>query len=596
MTATVLEGDCRDVLRTLPERSVQCVVTSPPFFGLRDYGTGAWEGGDPACDHLPDRPPREARPRAGLTGGLAHVSAQDNGSGAFRDVCGKCGAQRVDRQIGLEPTPDEFVAALVEVFREVRRVLRDDGVVWCNLGDSYGPGKQLLGVPWRFAFAMQADGWVLRQDVLWAKLNAMPESVTDRCTRSHEYIFMFAKGRERAGRFAHISDEDARWLALFVDTEGNICVKRGKDVCGGVQVVLAGCHRPLLERVQAIVGAGNILQREGRNAPVYYWQTSNKIARDLLLRLYPHLIVKQRQARIGIYLESLLGRDGQAPSSKREALIDRLWETNKACNSFGDPDLSWVPEPSLFLLTKSPRYFYDADAIREEHSENTHSGNVNGRENPRQTAVQQGGVASKLAAKVLNPVGRNKRSVWTVATQPFSSERLGLGETDHFAVFPPKLIEPCVLAGSSPRACGECGAPWRRVVEREPSPDANGRDRWQEASLYRGSGAWDDALDNAHVGHRGNWATRTVGWESSCEHDDDSGLCVVLDPFNGAGTVGVVCGWHGRDYIGIELNPAYAQMSRERIALEGRPGGRPNGHEPRKALEGQSSFFDILGS
>lgn len=172
MTIHILTGDCRDVLRTLADGSVQCCVTSPPYYGLRDYG--------------------------------------------------------VDGQIGLEQTPDAFVAELVAVFREVRRVLRDDGTLWLNLGDSYAsdtkgsggtgkstlvgtpndgngqlfgarrvacdvPAKNLLGIPWRVAFALQADGWYLRQDIIWSKPNPMPESVRDRCTKAHEYMFLLSK-------------------------------------------------------------------------------------------------------------------------------------------------------------------------------------------------------------------------------------------------------------------------------------------------------------------------------------------------------------------------------------------------------------------
>ena len=170
MSVRILTGDCRDMLKTLPEQSVHCCVTSPPYFGLRDYG--------------------------------------------------------VDGQIGLEQTPAEFVAELVAVFREVRRVLRDDGTLWLNLGDSYASSpasggaqssamtggehkrtpvarayrrpeglkpKDLIGIPWRVAFALQADGWWLRQDIIWHKPNPMPESVTDRCTKAHEYVFLLSK-------------------------------------------------------------------------------------------------------------------------------------------------------------------------------------------------------------------------------------------------------------------------------------------------------------------------------------------------------------------------------------------------------------------
>lgn len=159
----IIQGDALTVLKTLPSESVNCAITSPPYFGLRDYG--------------------------------------------------------VKGQIGLEQTPEAYVARLVEVFREVRRVLRDDGTLWLNLGDSYVatiglgggrrtqaegnkrpnktgfglPAKNLIGIPWRVAFALQADGWYLRQDIIWAKPNVMPESVKDRCTKSHEYIFLLAK-------------------------------------------------------------------------------------------------------------------------------------------------------------------------------------------------------------------------------------------------------------------------------------------------------------------------------------------------------------------------------------------------------------------
>ena len=183
MTISILIGDCRDVLKTLPDASVQCCVTSPPYYGLRDYG--------------------------------------------------------VSGQIGLERSMHDFIGELVAVFREVRRVLRDDGTLWLNLGDSYAGSwgnqgrkeergtqrpinggmltpvhdgrypttgsntgkirtegvkpKDLYGIPWMVAFALRADGWYLRQDIIWHKPNPMPESVTDRCTKAHEYVFLLSK-------------------------------------------------------------------------------------------------------------------------------------------------------------------------------------------------------------------------------------------------------------------------------------------------------------------------------------------------------------------------------------------------------------------
>jgi DNA modification methylase len=128
--ARILEGDCLNVLSTLPERSVQTCITSPPYFGLRDYGTGTWAGGDDGCDH---------KRRVIKQDGLANVPCARGAGGAMVPAggCGKCGATRTDSQIGLEETPEQYVANLVAVFREVRRVLRDDGTLWLNLGDSY---------------------------------------------------------------------------------------------------------------------------------------------------------------------------------------------------------------------------------------------------------------------------------------------------------------------------------------------------------------------------------------------------------------------------------------------------------------------------
>jgi DNA modification methylase len=216
-------GDALSVLQTLPDESVHCVVTSPPYFGLRDYGTGRWEGGSDECDHAPEQ--RGGRFATAVSG----KQASNAGSGTISARDCSCGAVRIDSQIGLESSPQAYVSALVEIFREARRVLRDDGVCWCNLGDSYaGWGrnagrpddyfskqntnrgnadsmqerglvpdglkpKDLMGIPWRVALALQADGWWLRSDVIWHKKSCMPESVTDRPTRSHEYVFLLTK-------------------------------------------------------------------------------------------------------------------------------------------------------------------------------------------------------------------------------------------------------------------------------------------------------------------------------------------------------------------------------------------------------------------
>jgi site-specific DNA-methyltransferase (adenine-specific) len=186
VTCKILQGDSREIIKGLADRGVNCIVTSPPYFGLRDYGHEA--------------------------------------------------------QIGIEQSPDEYVGQMVEVFRECRRVLRDDGTLWLNLGDSYatqgGSGRQgqtgqratrrftaeiasskgvpdglkskdLIGIPWRVALALQTDGWYLRQDIIWHKPNPMPESVTDRCTKAHEYIFLLSKSERYYFDYAAIKERTA---------------------------------------------------------------------------------------------------------------------------------------------------------------------------------------------------------------------------------------------------------------------------------------------------------------------------------------------------------------------------------------------------
>ena len=202
MNYEIKQGNCLDVLKTLPSESVNCCITSPPYWGLRDYGTGKL-------------------------------------------------------QIGLELTPKEYIEKIVLVFREVKRVLRNDGTLWLNLGDTYSaqrwtkkgetttpaqpmngmsdtwraiaptkesglPDKNLVGIPWRVALALQADGWYLRQDIIWHKPNPMPESVTDRCTKAHEYIFLMSKNPNY-----YFDNESIKERSVW-DVDGNGTIKRAE--------------------------------------------------------------------------------------------------------------------------------------------------------------------------------------------------------------------------------------------------------------------------------------------------------------------------------------------------------------------------------
>lgn len=226
------QGNSRDTLKLIADKSVRCCVTSPPHFALRDYGTGKWEGGYEMCKH--EGPPQRTKANVNKNCGTGNDIKNGEAKEFYKSVCKICGAVRIDEQIGLEETPEQYVAALVEVFEEVKRILADDGTLWLNLGDSYAATsknrteeqvsrkstlagsketqlscsrqqnkivgdlkpKDLIGIPWMVAFALRAAGWYLRQDIIWHKPNPMPESVMDRCTKAHEYIFLLSKSRQ----------------------------------------------------------------------------------------------------------------------------------------------------------------------------------------------------------------------------------------------------------------------------------------------------------------------------------------------------------------------------------------------------------------
>jgi len=507
----VIQGDCREALAGMPAKSVQCVATSPPYYNLRDYGTGEWEGGNADCDHKPGSEKRVGK--TGLQGGKGTAGRQKEG---YRDVCGKCGARRVDRQIGLEGTPEEYIANLVAVGREIWRVLRDDGVWWLNLGDSYwGSGKwnssggesmfgesvhgkwldtlksnntpnhtlkkhevlkpkDLVGIPWRAAFALQAAGWWLRSDII--------EEVELYCP--------------------------------------------------------CGCGHVLEERI---------------------WRWSQD--RDVIW---------------------------EKPNPMPESVTDRPTRAHEY----------------VFLLTKSERYFYDAEAIKEPVATATvaraRASNNGAARKDRGEAQWQGGLTPGQQDRWYEGVDgeskRNMRSVWEIATESFPGA--------HFATFPTELARRCILAGSSERgACPDCGAPWERVVdiksnyrqiEKAHAPnncptrvDSTGWEfptvkhwGWRPSCGCYGLPIIEDPPSQGSKEPQANFEMRLGEWRKRWEllkPQYDAGQtrpCVVLDPFGGAGTVGVVCKELKRDYVLIELNGEYCEMTRERIANTVKVNGR----------------------
>lgn len=255
-------GDALSQLKKIDSESVDCVVTSPPYFNLRDYDTGSWVGGDPNCDH---KPGKILKTHTKIS--HSHIKPQE----FYKDICEKCGAKRIDNQIGLEQTPEDYINNLCEIFLECKRVLKKDGTIWVNIGDTYASkvdglkNKDLIGIPWMLAFALRDKvGLYLRQDIIWAKPNPMPESVKDRCTKSHEYIFLLSKSRK-----------------YYFDTESiqEDCVTKG--VADSPQSIKA---------VDGVFGSrNNISKFKGRDKRTKrdVWYVSSKIYSEAHFAVYP---------------------------------------------------------------------------------------------------------------------------------------------------------------------------------------------------------------------------------------------------------------------------------------------------------------------
>jgi DNA modification methylase len=222
----VIQGDCLSVLKTFEDESIDMVMTSPPYWALRDYGTATWEGGDENCNHKKNPEPLSKKALSKSTIGAA--SSTGHALEGYKNICGKCGAKRIDKQIGLEPTFQEYINKLCDIFDEIKRVLKKEGSCWVNLGDTYAsapvsgkqggfqgevtrdnpvisnvkkpktnlPEKSLLQIPSRFAIEMTNRGWILRNEIIWHKPNCMPSSVEDRFTVDFEKLFFFVKNKK----------------------------------------------------------------------------------------------------------------------------------------------------------------------------------------------------------------------------------------------------------------------------------------------------------------------------------------------------------------------------------------------------------------
>lgn len=502
MSVRILVGDVREKLKDLDDESVQCVVTSPPYWGLRDYGVAG--------------------------------------------------------QLGLEKTPEEHVDAMVEVFREVRRVLRADGVCFINYGDSYFSADAIR----RDARDNDTDGKESRgsQGRDSACLDLCDECsavLSNRIARTSPSDSGSSQLAENGDRHKDVSG--SRLEATDVSPHGvPVSTKPGSSRqspalcshcpnCGACLSVLRSSSRDARLCVRNVLYKRDIFQRgsasrnQDKDASGSAWGYSAMAdlkSKDLVGM--PWKIAFALQAD-GWYLRSdiIWAKNNPMP----ESVTDRPTKSHE----------------HIFLMTKSSRYYYDADAVREKFDGPLHTpGNLNKVPGRKRNDL---GFPERMDAVWGNPKGRNLRDVWTIPTHAYSAA--------HFATFPPKLVDPCIKAGSSEEGCcSVCLSPRERVVEKgDLIPTGKKHDKRAYGVVVDRPDKSDQGRNRARDGHRANMAfeNKTTGWKPTCDHDAAAIPCTILDPFGGAGTVGLVADRLGRDAVLIELNPEYAAMAKRRI-------------------------------
>jgi len=516
----VINADCIEGMRSLPAESVHLIVTSPPYWGLRDYGI----------------PPS---------------TWPDGWVGVF----------------GLEPTPELYVEHTLMIFREARRVLRKDGTLWVNLGDSYatGAGKacspgggaqgerwegpkgyrgnhdlspkharpqvpdgknphamvptfqpnrmpqvglkpgDLVGIPWRVALAMQGDGWFLRRDNIWFKPNPMPESVNgwrwERCR-----IKVGKSDRVPAHHKSAATSEIPHSVGLTrAGREGRANIEAPAIDC-------PGCDK--------CAPNGGLVLRKGN------WRCTTS-----------HEYVFQFSKSDSYFCDAEAGRE-------------RTTGNAHARGSGVNPKAKSNGPNSRMVKSRVPR--------EGDDKPNASVGNVRPRQN-----------ASFSSAVNLIVSNRNRRSVWTIATAPYREA--------HFATFPPNLVRPIIQAASPVKCCGKCGAPWAPVVQRgEPNieqqracgGDANGAYNGTATKDFLANGAEDASAVKARI-LAGMVRKTVIDHRPTCRCGAVGVPARVLDMFGGSGTTAQVAGELGRDAILIELNPNYIPLIHKRTAAPG---------------------------
>ena len=504
----VYVGNCLEVLKTFPDESLDMCITSPPYWGLRDYGTeGQIWGGDNKCKHDFDKSKRKLH--SGSWGKddnvLPHYKNATELNWEVEDsTCNKCGAW--NGQLGLEPTPDMFVDHLCDIFDEIKRCLRPHGTCWVNLGDTYAnsgygkgtgsfknknnpgtmtpkvscelPQKCLVQIPSRFAIEMTNRGWILRNEIIWHKPSCLPSPATDRFTVDFEKMFFFTKNKKYyfKQQFEHLTDGSVKQSKV-----------PSKDVPYAVQ-----------PRKKEFI--------EYRHTPELHTDGHEEIRQYLQdWRNKAGFTVKQVEEHFG-------NRKGH-----------HWFEAAKSETSSYPSAHDWKELKKLFRFDDK----YD-EVMTTVHTKSSEKSN--------------------------DPRGRNKRAVWSINTASFKGA--------HFAVYPPALIDSPIDAGCPEYIDKKTGKPRERTVtkrslERYELPTDN--------PMYRP--AKYDGKHKELLGYSPGQKYAVYEDEGYTDGRDDDEFTpgVVLDPFFGSGTTAEVAMKQGKDWVGIELNEDYEKISQKRL-------------------------------
>jgi len=664
----------------LRDKSIHCCVTSPPYYGLRSYvgeQVAEWEpvtytpmsgvqsitvpGCDPDCNHeWQDSQPIHVSPKRDHDGSNGfsdtrgeephrHATSQDLNTGQW---CSLCGGWR--GALGLEPTVEMFVAHIVAVFREVWRVLRDDGTLWLNFGDSFAgsgkgtgrkkqPGeasakqltnagswldqrtdvgnlkpKDLIGIPWRIAFALQADGWYLRSAITWCKGSPMPESVTDRPAKATEQVFLLAKspryffdnealrGVAKSLNQLNRSDEVPLELIANRSTSARLAAQRGKISLMDqwtpylILAALLSSERVLVEErrddFRKILDAFKSPADRGTSIAILASLLWVQSPTELITNVLKHLLVILSEGDLDGEAELWIRLRSFSCAMEGHNAAFTVEEANKVMTKV-ITDAQAIR--NAFPLDAVSECFVDVDVVYEAipllqaaYSCSSHVGNGlitktlleqfdlalrSIRLQQRRSVVRHDnlhGMGNLVPSQYTTETPADKRNAWdwwVINPHPY------LGS--HFAVYPPALVAPCIKAGTSQRGvCPICKAPWKRVVEKTVSQARQQRGYTESCTMRN---------DGVRPGSYINGSSITTGWRPTCDCVDivDSGAldpntgagidiektpdpipATILDPFCGSGTTGQVAKDLRRSFVLLDISHEYLHTQAKKRA------------------------------